>query len=68
MSNQYVNEYLRLIQVNVDPEACLDSKGNVVYVQQVLLEPSTIVHKVTPEQCEDIINQLRGADEYEQSN
>ena len=61
MSNMYVDEYLRLVQASIDPEASIDEDGNVVFVEQTILEPLTEYKAVSPEECEKAIKEMYGS-------
>lgn len=54
MQNPYTEEYLRLIQDTVDPEAKIDTDGNVVYVDIDMLE----VCVVSPEKAQQILEDM----------
>lgn len=58
MSSTYAKDYLQMIQKHIDPEATIDSDGNVVYVDQHIIV-------VPPEDCERIMNEIMGVPEYE---
>ena len=53
----YCKDYLEMIKEHVDSEACIDKKGNVVYIDQHVIS-------VPPEECKQIMNQMAGVDEY----
>jgi hypothetical protein len=52
--DSYTLEYLSLIQETIDPEARVDSDGNVVYVDDVDMEIIT----VSPEACKKHLNSM----------
>ncbi len=53
----FTEDYLSMIKTHVDPEACIDSNGNVVYIDQHVIT-------VPPEECKQIMNEMCGVDEY----
>lgn len=57
----YTQEYLRIVQDTIDPEASVDRHGNVVFIEQEPLEPLTRVRTVTPEECRKIISDMYGS-------
>ena len=54
----YCKDYLEMIRKHVDSEACIDGKGNVVYIDQHVIT-------VSPEDCKQIMNEMAGVKEYE---
>lgn len=54
MLDSYTHEYLNLIQETVDPEAKIDSYGNIVYVDDVDME----VCVVTPEKAKQYLTDM----------
>ena len=56
--SKYCEDYLEMIKKHVDPDALIDSKGNVVYVDQHVIA-------VSPEDCKQIMNEMCGVDEYD---
>lgn len=63
--DQYVQEYLRVIQQTVDNQATLDKRGNVVYVEQQSGNIGIKVITVSPDECRQEINTLYGGWESE---
>ena len=42
-----------MIKTYIDPEACIDSEGNVVYVDQSVIT-------VTPNECKELLYTMMG--------
>lgn len=53
----FSQDYLKMIREHVDPEATIDERGNVVYIDQHVIS-------VPPKDCERIMNEMCGVDEY----
>ena len=55
--SSHCEDYLEVIKQHVDRDALIDSRGNVVYIDQHVIS-------VPPEECKQIMNQMCGVDEY----
>ena len=55
--SSYTEDYLKMIREHVDPEACINTEGDVVYIDQHVIT-------VSPEDCKQIMHEMSGVDEY----
>lgn len=56
-SDPYTKDYLEMIRKHVDPEACINTDGDVVYIDQHIIT-------VPPDECKQIMNEMAGVDVY----
>jgi len=55
--NNPSKDYLEMIKKHIDSTACIDSAGNVIYIDQHIIT-------VSPDECKQIMNEMAGVDIY----